>query len=332
MRYLVVLRGLPASGKSTFIENHGLAIYTLSLDRYKFTYFSPALDINGNFEISPSYSEKSWASLYADLEERMKYGEFTIIDATHIRKRYIDIYTHLCEKRNYKLIVVEFRASVEECIRRDKYRPFGVGSKIIEKMAEDWEELPKSINKMSPEILMLELFSYYSPLNFDNKKIYVFGKPPVKFIQDNVDMDKDILIFLDTTEAAFILSIIDKPNVFVCNKNTLSERVIPCLRFTHNKKLYIVSHGNISKPILNVFMPEYMYTNGVGKDDKEIKQACKSFYVDEDTIQIFCINNLSNKVKISAGCYNVGELTSSPAIPIVVIDKKTLQPKYIKGE
>ena len=52
MRELVLLRGLPASGKSSFVEEYGLGAYTLSLDDFRIKVNSVELTRDGGYTIS----------------------------------------------------------------------------------------------------------------------------------------------------------------------------------------------------------------------------------------------------------------------------------------
>lgn len=47
MRILLLMRGVPGSGKSTFIKEQGLKPYTLSADVLRLLYASPMLDNAG---------------------------------------------------------------------------------------------------------------------------------------------------------------------------------------------------------------------------------------------------------------------------------------------
>lgn len=371
MRYLVVLRGFPASGKSTFVEENDLTTYTLSSDKYRLVNSSPTLDIYGKFVIDQSFNDYAWASLYADLEERMKKGLFTVIDATHVRRSDFDFYNTLCAKYFYKLIVVEFDTSFEQCIIRDKERPFSVGREVIERIAGNWEPLPNSFNTVFPEHLLNTLD--YPTLNFNNKKVYIIGAihgqylKMKQFIDEYIDLDNDILIFtgdyfyLDDGDnrviAEFLISIADNPNVFICldkdlsklmrsyweshkqytnmfiiSKNIVSpllHKVVPCISFTYNNNLYMVSHGNLSLPVCSVFMPESLYVNGVGLVKEDIITACDTFHDNTNVTQIFSRDCIGNKIKINSCCYNVGRLRSYETIQVMLLDEKTNKKIYV---
>ena len=102
MKYLVVLRGIPGSGKSAFIERMGLKNYTLSSDEYRLRLSSYRRDITGIPIINQEHNAVVWQNLYADLEYRMRQGEFTIIDATHTTKKSFEKYRALCKKYFYR--------------------------------------------------------------------------------------------------------------------------------------------------------------------------------------------------------------------------------------
>ena len=124
MRKLIILRGASGCGKSTFIKNNDLENYTLSTDTIRLMYASPELGIDYKESIPQFNNKKVWELLYTLLEERMKKGEFTIIDAVHA---YADesfpIYKKLAEKYRYRLYVLDFTdIPKEEVYERNKGR------------------------------------------------------------------------------------------------------------------------------------------------------------------------------------------------------------------
>ncbi len=124
MRKLIILRGAMGCGKSTFIKNNDLENYTLSTDTIRLMYASPELGIDYKESIPQFNNKKIWDLLYTLLEERMKKGEFTIIDAVHA---YADesfpIYKKLAEKYRYRLYVLDFTdIPKEEVYERNKGR------------------------------------------------------------------------------------------------------------------------------------------------------------------------------------------------------------------
>lgn len=92
MRTLLLFRGAPGCGKSTYIKEHGLQPFTLSADDIRLMYQSPQIQSNGSYAITWKNDNAVWDTLFKLLEDRMKRGEFTVVDATNSKhKRSIDI-------------------------------------------------------------------------------------------------------------------------------------------------------------------------------------------------------------------------------------------------
>lgn len=70
MRTLLLFRGSPASGKSTFIKEHKLEQYTLSADNIRLMYQSPVLNEKGNYNISCKNDKEVWKMLFYILEKK----------------------------------------------------------------------------------------------------------------------------------------------------------------------------------------------------------------------------------------------------------------------
>ena len=64
MRTLLLLRGAPGCGKSTFIENNNLKEYTISSDDLRMMYGSPAYDHFGNIVIPQENDKAVWENLF----------------------------------------------------------------------------------------------------------------------------------------------------------------------------------------------------------------------------------------------------------------------------
>ena len=124
MRKLIILRGAMGCGKSTFIKNNDLENYTLSTDTIRLMYASPELGIDYKESIPQFNNKKVWELLYTLLEERMKKGEFTIVDAVHAyADESFSIYKKLAEKYRYRLYVLDFTdIPKEEVYERNKGR------------------------------------------------------------------------------------------------------------------------------------------------------------------------------------------------------------------
>lgn len=123
MRTLLLMRGAPASGKSTWIKDHNLEPYTLEADKIRTLVANPELNLNGDFEITQSNDNYVWKLLFEILEKRMQNGEFTVIDATHSNSNMIKKYKKLIEKYQYRCYYKEFKLPLEELLERNASRP-----------------------------------------------------------------------------------------------------------------------------------------------------------------------------------------------------------------
>lgn len=156
MRSLIILRGAPGCGKSTFIKNNKLEPYTISTDdlRLQFMYsYSGSTDVS---EISQEYNGKVFKYLNQLLELRMSFGLYTVIDATHSTTREINSYKQLVERYNYHVFVVDFTdLPIKECKRRNASREAfrRVPEEVIDKMYHNFEqcEVPSYVKVIKPE-------------------------------------------------------------------------------------------------------------------------------------------------------------------------------------
>ena len=123
MRKLVILRGAMGVGKTTFIKSKKLERFTLSSDQIRLMFNAPELTSQFSEQIPQYNNTKVWNLLYYLLEERMKKGEFTIVDAVHAKKHDFTIYKKLAKKYRYRLYVIDFTdVPKEEVLLRNEAR------------------------------------------------------------------------------------------------------------------------------------------------------------------------------------------------------------------
>lgn len=141
MKELLLLRGLPASGKSTLIKELELEPYTLSRDDLRMKLGSLDQTENG-YRINQKVEREVTELLNSLLEKRMKRGEFTVIDATHTTSDSCSRYKKLAEKYNYKIYYYDLGTSLEECLKRNRQRESykKVPEVVIEGMHERFKD------------------------------------------------------------------------------------------------------------------------------------------------------------------------------------------------
>ena len=208
MRSIIILRGSPASGKSTWVKEMGLENYCLSADNIRLLVQSPILSAEHTHRtISQNNDSYVWQLLFELLEERMKRGEFVIVDATHSRSSDFSRYNKLCERYRYRKYYVSFAdVPIEECKRRNALRedykkvPESVIDKMYSRLATQgktsgWVEVDKNnfwnevgtklfdMNKYNRIHIFGDIHGCYEPLKeyFDNEPynendFYIFTK------------------------------------------------------------------------------------------------------------------------------------------------------------
>lgn len=123
MRTLLLFRGAPGCGKSTYIKEHNLEQYVLSADTLRLMCQSAQETPAGQMEISPQNDDVVWEMLFKLLEVRMSHGEFTVIDATNSKTVEMNRYKNLAKQYRYRMYVINMTdLPIEECKRRNAQR------------------------------------------------------------------------------------------------------------------------------------------------------------------------------------------------------------------
>lgn len=244
MRKLFVLRGAMASGKSTFIKNNKLEDYTLNTDKMRLMFSSPEMTINYNEMIPQFNNKKVWNLLYQILEDRMRKGELTFIDAMHVYKDDLSTYKKLAEKYRYRLYIIDFTdIEYNELLIRNNQREVKkwVPEESIQRVykALQKEKLPRSFTIIKPD----ELYKVINtvPRNVNNyEKILIFGdihgcyKPLEEFFNNNPINDNSLYIFTgDYFDRGF-----DNIKVFDFIKDHTEKKNFIFLIGNHEDRLY----------------------------------------------------------------------------------------------
>ena len=139
MKKLICLRGIPASGKSTWAKyevEHNWAIrFNKDLIRKEFR----------NRDVSSEYSKKDFEKIVYEVErDRVESAikvleyPYIIVDNTHLwdYNKHIEFYRSLAEQNWYEFEIKDFYCSRYEAIRRDSQRPEDerVGAEVIDRM------------------------------------------------------------------------------------------------------------------------------------------------------------------------------------------------------
>lgn len=124
MRYLVFLRGVPGSGKSTFVRENNLEPYTISSDSVRLLLKPPVLSVIGKPALSQQINPRVWGLIYSLIKSRMEDGDFTILDATNAANTDIAKYRKLVRTYRYTAFCVDFSDIPLEIVKeRNRKRP-----------------------------------------------------------------------------------------------------------------------------------------------------------------------------------------------------------------
>lgn len=184
MRTLLLMRGAPGCGKSTWIKQHELEQYTLSPDNIRVLCSSTELQPDGTFKISQNQQNEAivWDILFKLLEYRMSRGEFTVIDATCSKTKDIQKYKDLADSYRYRMFIVDFTSiPLDVCLKQNKMRPQWkhVPDKAIENIYARFatHAIPKSVTIIKPD-------EYYKILETSNAIIDLSNYKKVVMIGD----------------------------------------------------------------------------------------------------------------------------------------------------
>jgi len=283
MRVLFLMRGAPGVGKSTFIKENNLEQYSLCADNVRLLIQSPVLDINGNWTISQKNDKRVWELLFTMLEDRMKRGEFTIIDATNSKTVEMNRYKKLADKYRYRKYLIDFTDVPIEVVKernrnRNSYKI--VPEEVIDTMYARFktQKVPSGFIVIKPEEFKETINNIYSIRDFSNyNKIHHIGDLHGCFTVLNEYLkngleDDELYIFVgdyldrgieNADVLKLLLEIYTKENVILLTGN-------------HEQYLYNYAHDlpGVSKEFEINTRPQLIEANF---DKKDVRQLYRKF-------------------------------------------------------
>lgn len=179
MKYLLLMRGLPGSGKSTFIEENNLSNYVVCPDSLRVLFGGLVQGSEGHMTIPQSNEKSVWGLVNKVMDERMSRGEFVVLDATNLDSSKFENYRKLKDLYRYRVFVIDFSdISLSECLERNRYREEHkqVPEYVIRRMdlQLSTQQFPGWIEVVKPEDFSDRL-NYY-PIDFSGwSKIHHIG-------------------------------------------------------------------------------------------------------------------------------------------------------------
>ena len=285
MRTLLLLRGIQASGKSTWIKENNLEAYTLSADNIRLNIANPVLLEDGSYEISQKYNKVTWELLYKYLEMRMQNGDFTIIDATHSDLKLLNKYKDLANTYKYTMYCLEFDVPLEEALKRNKERDNYkyVPERVIERTYETIkknEKLPSALKKIES---IGEIINFYTADVNQYEKVVIIGDihscaEPLKEVLKDFNEETLYIFVGDYFDRGIqpvetfniILDLLEKPNVILIEGNHEEKSM---KKFIYDEEKYTKSFEETTLlPLLKEYDVDYVRAS-LKKIYKKLRQC-----------------------------------------------------------
>ena len=274
MRTLVLFRGAPGCGKSTFIDNHGWRPYALSADELRLLCQSSQQNIYGEEEISCNNEKDVWAMLFKLLDIRMSRGEFTVIDATNSKSTEMNRYKEMADHYRYRIFCIDMTdLPIEECKKRNSERiPLKkVPEDAIDKMYARFknQRIPSGIKVLKPSEWEEVYVKQFDLTNKFNKIVHIGDihgcyTALMEYFKDG---------FKDDTLYIFLGDYIDRG---IENAETVKffieaskRKNVLLLEGNHERWLWIYANGGIGRSKEFELVTKDQLT---GIDTKEIRQ------------------------------------------------------------
>ena len=285
MRTLLLLRGIQASGKSTWIKENNLEPYTLSADNIRLNIANPVLTEDGSYEISQKYNKVTWELLYKYLEMRMQNGDFTIIDATHSDLKLLNKYKDLANTYKYTMYCLEFDVPLEEALKRNKERDNYkyVPERVIERTYETIkknEKLPSALKKIES---IDEIINFYTADVNQYEKVVIIGDihscaEPLKEVLKDFNEETLYIFVGDYFDRGIqpvetfniMLDLLEKPNVILIEGNHEEKSM---KKFIYDEEKYTKSFEETTLlPLLKEYDVDYVRAS-LKKIYKKLRQC-----------------------------------------------------------
>ena len=277
MRKLVIMRGLPGCGKSTFIRDNQLEAYTVSSDTIRLLVASTHMNPDGSIGISQKEDRWVWEKIYEILEIRFQNGLFTVFDATNIRASDLTAVKQIANKYNYEVFCIDMtdvplNVVKERNEKRESYKK--VPEYVIDKMYDRLKtaSVPNGITVVKPDELnkifyKIKDYSQYDAVHFIGD-VHGCYDALIRLIDERIN-DNELYVFCgdyldrgiqNAETLKFLMNIAFKKNVVL-------------LRGNHEAHLNNFANGN--KVVSDVFRNETAKDiENAGISFKKIRRFC----------------------------------------------------------
>lgn len=236
-RFIIVSRGAPGSGKSTWFNQSGLAPYVVSADALRLLHSAPVLNDQGELSINQKRDADVWDMLWSIVKGKMSEGETVAIDACFSKESDFAPIHRLAETFRYRIIVVDFTdVPLDTILKQNANRGYNrVPEEAIIKVHSRFrnQHPPKYCTVLKPHqvlpYLKAKIFNYV-----EYNTVHIFGdihgcnKTLQEYFKSNPVSNKDYYIFLgdlndrgkDNVEVLrFVTGLVENGNAIVLASN-----------------------------------------------------------------------------------------------------------------
>lgn len=151
MRTLVLFRGCPGCGKTTFIEYMGWEPYTISIDNIRMMMGSLMTNLDATYGITTKHESAVWDLVFELLKVRFEKGEFTVVDSTNSKTEEMTRLRNLAVEYKYRVFLIDMttipkeQVSMQNLLRVPLYKQ--VPEYVIERQYARFatQKIPKRI-------------------------------------------------------------------------------------------------------------------------------------------------------------------------------------------
>ena len=118
MRLLMLFRGAPGCGKSTFIKDMGWEPYTISPDNIRMMMSSLQMQPDGKRGISQKSDQAVWDLVFDLLDKRFEKGLFTVLDSTNSKTEEMSRLKNFAAKYKYRVFLIDMTNIPMETVKQ----------------------------------------------------------------------------------------------------------------------------------------------------------------------------------------------------------------------